>query len=1675
MFVVLFLLIVPCYLQSYDFSVKPESIYEPEIERPRANVDLFHGSYSYVVSIPLLEGVEKLSAQIAVGSFVQSDGINEIALPQVSIIGAKNFINYNDGLGHHLELKNNGDNKYYFKEFFRKLPNNLYHQSIGGLTHPVHTTGFREGNRNYYTITTPDKRVRKYKSYQCIHPIYFYYRCHLISEITPSRHRLLYSYDEAERLTEITALSYDEKQILDRVRIHYAYENCPNCTIELASGKKTRLYFADGGNRTCWGLKKIEYADGTKEFFEYSNCGIEAHTYPDGTHEEVIYTLLPPYKIAEIKKGDATTSFAYSPLKTDVRDSEGHLTEFFFAKEGHTSQIRYFEKKGDDDLFLFSEHYSIGSNDNERKLIAKYYLDKEGNPFFARRLHYDGRGNVIKESIFGHITNENRDNTHILHGIPLEGLGDSYSIYYEYDDYNRMTKKTYPNGLVEEVSYLTNTLLPTLIKQGKREHHFVYDHNQQLVQEKTGEKILEYKLAEKGPGAGMPIEIAEKDTESHPIQTTTITYSGAGLIQSKKIQDPSGSVLSWSFFEYDNGNRVTRETFDRHTTEHSYDARGRKVETHVVHSDLKTNFHYDEYNKLTKKVTSYPHAAPETIYYEYDSKGRKIAEISPTFHKTSYSYDRFNRVISVIEHDILLPDNTSRDYKSHFGYDLLGNKISFSQHDGNKKEITWNILRKPLHVTYENGAVEHYYYFLDGNLKKSIDPLGYTTDYSYDIYNRILISTCYEYPGETLFYTNNEYDAYFLLKMEDSEENTHLYTYDARGRVQTETINRKQYQYTYDGLSRIVSTKVGNLSIKTAFNQNNNPLFDVTEDGNGNTLSKKTYEYDQGNNLTTTTIHSKAGNYREECQYDAKNRLILKKNSAKDYTKISYQNNQTFITDSNGILSIETYDPLGRKIHQEKIFQGKTIQKEAFIFDGPGNLTCQWSHLAGSQFHQITTLKKYDATNQITSLTEAAHTKEEKTTQYQYDKSGNLIQKTLPNGTRISYTYDHKNRLIEERSSDKTIHYKYTYANGHLTHIFDQIHKIEVSREHDRHGNLLNERYLGHTFWRTYDALDRKTSLTLPDHSRIAYSYDDHKIRSVVRNHWRHTYDEYDFTGKLLKETLPYSLGEVLYGLDDGLRTYAIVSDFHSQYIKYGPTNLVEKLVNDKVFFNIFYNPLQQLTKDHYNNTYAYNSHFARTEKNHAPYKLNHLHQVVKTFDDQYTYDANGNLTKKSGATFYHDARGRITQIETDDGYRLIYRYDCFDRRIQKILLKHNTPQYQYDYLWDDDREIGLIDGKNNIIELRILGIGKRKDLASTVAIELSGKTYIPLHDLFGNITHLIDPETRKVTKQYHYTPFGEDVDRSPYLSPWTYQSKRIDPETRLIYFGKRYYDPEIGMFLTPDPSGFKEIPNLYHYTNNNPFTYFDPDGLEPVPHGATTCPYTNPTSPFNDTRLQYSWAEHLRNAKETLFTEPHFHIIKNENRIDGLSFLAQNGMCNTFEEAKESFTKLSNALNIEIHYVYNAFEGYRQDIQRAAMEKISGFPSAAVYLGTQQTKQELLKGNIVIRAAHSEGVLQVQLGLKDLPAHALKNLHIIALGGATIISDPRLGSVQNFISRRDPIPFLTCGLEIYRARKNNSPHVTLLDPEPGAHPYFDHSFNSPTYQKALIKSLKDIIDEYGK
>ncbi len=247
--------------------------------------------------------------------------------------------------------------------------------------------------------------------------------------------------------------------------------------------------------------------------------------------------------------------------------------------------------------------------------------------------------------------------------------------------------------------------------------------------------------------------------------------------------------------------------------------------------------------------------------------------------------------------------------------------------------------------------------------------------------------------------------------------------------------------------------------------------------------------------------------------------------------------------------------------------------------------------------------------------------------------------------------------------------------------------------------------------------------------------------------------------------------------------------------------------------------------------------------------------------NDEFEYDKNGNpifrkKTDGKNIRYYYDSLDRLTKIEGYD-YILEFGYDAFNRRIFKKVSKYfysslgwKETDFRY-FLYDDQNEIGSFDKNLSQIELRILSDSEDAEIGS-IAFEIGNEIYAPIYDISGNVVSLI--LTGNLKEHYRYSVFGEKKvytneissyktsvynliysNPNEYLSsqinnPWQFSSKRLDEESGLVYYGRRYYDPQIGRWLTCDPMGFEDGLNLYAFVLNDPLIKYDLYGLYALP-----------------------------------------------------------------------------------------------------------------------------------------------------------------------------------------------------------------------------------------------------
>lgn len=224
--------------------------------------------------------------------------------------------------------------------------------------------------------------------------------------------------------------------------------------------------------------------------------------------------------------------------------------------------------------------------------------------------------------------------------------------------------------------------------------------------------------------------------------------------------------------------------------------------------------------------------------------------------------------------------------------------------------------------------------------------------------------------------------------------------------------------------------------------------------------------------------------------------------------------------------------------------------------------------------------------------------------------------------------------------------------------------------------------------------------------------------------------------------------------------------------------------------------------------------------------------------ESEYRYDPKGCLVEKRrrvpGAqqpevTRYEwSAAGLLTAVELPDRSRVEFRYDAFARRVGKRVVREGKVIEDNHYVWV------LL---SMVHEVRRDELGKPaatrtylfEENNTSVPIghrdEPSGGWIHYLNDVNGTPEELIDAAGRSLGRLAR-TAYGRAwvVPGSMASTPFRFPGQYEDPETGLHYNRYRYYDPDAGRYISPDPIGVFGGLNLYAY-GPNPIGWADPMG----------------------------------------------------------------------------------------------------------------------------------------------------------------------------------------------------------------------------------------------------------
>ncbi|WP_257385050.1 RHS repeat domain-containing protein [Tahibacter caeni] len=209
-----------------------------------------------------------------------------------------------------------------------------------------------------------------------------------------------------------------------------------------------------------------------------------------------------------------------------------------------------------------------------------------------------------------------------------------------------------------------------------------------------------------------------------------------------------------------------------------------------------------------------------------------------------------------------------------------------------------------------------------------------------------------------------------------------------------------------------------------------------------------------------------------------------------------------------------------------------------------------------------------------------------------------------------------------------------------------------------------------------------------------------------------------------------------------------------------------------------------------------------------------------------FTYDENGNRqTKTQGGAvtaYLWDARGRLIEVKRDGTPVARYGYNAAGQRTHKELFGPNATLVRYVY-----------DGPRLIEETNVLGNSlARYDYSADgrlLSMRRNGQVYQYLLDALGTPIAILRTDGQVVSR-FKVDAWGNPIATvSTVKSPFGFTGYVVDDETGLHYANARYYDSELGAFLSEDPAAGDPMRPItlhpYVYANANPLIYLDRSG----------------------------------------------------------------------------------------------------------------------------------------------------------------------------------------------------------------------------------------------------------
>jgi RHS repeat-associated protein len=556
--------------------------------------------------------------------------------------------------------------------------------------------------------------------------------------------------------------------------------------------------------------------------------------------------------------------------------------------------------------------------------------------------------------------------------------------------------------------------------------------------------------------------------------------------------------------------------------------------------------------------------------------------------------------------------------------------------------------------------------------------------------------------------------------------------------------------------------------------------------------------------------------------------------------------------------------------------------------NGQGSQSLDTSNPANAD-GQVTLQTTWDANSRKTSRADDRGN----TTRYDYDNLNRLVRETFADGTTNVHTYDaDSNRLQTTDENRSVITRQYdginrvtaltiTRAAGLIgstqqTFQYDGLRRLVravdnndpadaaddaiVTLAYDSLNRRLEEVQNGQAISSRWSGDNIRVGLVYPNNRELGFTFDHlDRINQISDQPSAISHQpivDYNYIGpdRVLERT--YSNGARLTYLDDarqqdigydGLKRVVnlrhlrpdasliagLTYSYDRQNNKLSEQRLDQPSANERYTYDSLYRLTEFTPSAGSSDTFQLDGVGNWMKRNQAANQVNVMNEYEQVGGVAQRQDDNGNLSDDGRNRYEYDGLNRLRRVtrKSDNAVIAVYRYDAFNRRVERTVTNSGALNERVQYYYDGWREIE--ERRGTAVQQYVYGVWIDEPLTldrDENADGVADQSFFYHQDGRTNVTALTDA-TGGLVQTITYDAYGRpSFGPSSVANPYSFAGRRYDPETGLYYYRTRYYDPVRGRFLQRDPIGIwtdeANLGNGYTYVGNNPLSWTDPLGL---------------------------------------------------------------------------------------------------------------------------------------------------------------------------------------------------------------------------------------------------------